>query len=362
MHISLRFLIIVAGLLLALSASSDAAPIKINGLYVNTFGNPNDQALIYIHGGPGYNSYGFEISAAEQLAAKGFYVVVYDQRGASRSAPVANVLDFNYRSVTRDLKSIVDKLKIKEPILLGHSFGGSIALKFLDRYPDVARGAILIAAPISFPQTFWAVINRATSLNLRPTIFPDEYQKQMANLAQIQNVATAFMCPVPIFGVHLNGGRCIPPAIIATAFSQALALGTYNTANPSPEEKSISGELKASPQKNLLNDINPQATVGYAFTENYAAQDLFETLKKHRENVFGIYATEDGLFDQAQLTRIENTISPPNFRMVENASHALFQEQRTVFVDQVTQFARKLNGSECVWELLRQSGAQPFIH
>lgn len=42
-----------------------AAPQMIDGMYVNTFGNSKDPAIIFIHGGPGYNSQDFEITTAE---------------------------------------------------------------------------------------------------------------------------------------------------------------------------------------------------------------------------------------------------------------------------------------------------------
>ena len=37
-------------------------------LYTKTFGNPKDKALIFLHGGPGYNAINFECMVAVQCA------------------------------------------------------------------------------------------------------------------------------------------------------------------------------------------------------------------------------------------------------------------------------------------------------
>jgi proline iminopeptidase len=294
--------------------------------------------LIFIHGGPGYNSYGFEVSVAERLAATGYYVVVYDERGAGRSAPGLSLFDFSYRAYTQDLKQIIDTLQIRHPILMGHSFGGSLALKFMDSYPGVARAAFLIAAPVSFPQTFRAIIDRAANINSQPTWNFTTYRQQVANLVQIQNVAAAFYCPFPIYGVRLNGDRCIPPETIGLAFAQAMANGSYSTSRPTLEEKAVTAELEASPQKKLLSDMKSEPVVGFAYNENYAALDLFASLQRHRARVFGMYAAEDGLFDQGQLSGIESTLPAGHFVMIPNSSHGIFQQQRAKFIEQVGRF------------------------
>ena len=45
-------------------------------LYIETFGNQKDTPIIYLHGGPGYNSTSFEVTTAEKLAKEGFFVIV----------------------------------------------------------------------------------------------------------------------------------------------------------------------------------------------------------------------------------------------------------------------------------------------
>jgi proline iminopeptidase len=54
-------------------------------IYTKTFGSSQNKPVIFLHGGPGYNCANFEATSAQQLADKGFYVIVYDRFGEGRS-------------------------------------------------------------------------------------------------------------------------------------------------------------------------------------------------------------------------------------------------------------------------------------
>ena len=68
----------LACLLMALlvSGSAFAAPVDLEGLYINSYGSSQNQSIIFVHGGPGYDSQDFEWSTASALASAGFFVVV----------------------------------------------------------------------------------------------------------------------------------------------------------------------------------------------------------------------------------------------------------------------------------------------
>src|SRR4051812_4331565 len=71
--------------ILLLLLVSMAAFAQKSHLYSKAFGNAANSPIIFLHGGPGYNCAGFEISTAQALADAGYYVIVYDQRGCARS-------------------------------------------------------------------------------------------------------------------------------------------------------------------------------------------------------------------------------------------------------------------------------------
>lgn len=118
-------------------------------LFTKTFGTSTNPALIFVHGGPGFNSWDFELTTAQKLADEGFYVVVYDQRGQGRSDET-DLKNFNYTTYAADLKNLIDTLKLKNPTLIGHSHGGPISINFDIQYPGIARAIILVGAPINF--------------------------------------------------------------------------------------------------------------------------------------------------------------------------------------------------------------------
>lgn len=63
------------------------ATLFVNGqnIYTTSFDSNKDKPIIFLHGGPGYNCANFEATTAQQLANKGFYVIVYNRRGEGRS-------------------------------------------------------------------------------------------------------------------------------------------------------------------------------------------------------------------------------------------------------------------------------------
>jgi len=130
------YLLVVAAC--SFSSGAFAASQKIDSLYVDAYGDKSNPAIIFVHGGPGYDSQDFEFSTAVPLSAQGYYVVVYDQRGQGRSDLAQAPTDYSYKQYADDLKTIISQLGLTKPVLIGHSHGGPISLKFDQFYPGVA--------------------------------------------------------------------------------------------------------------------------------------------------------------------------------------------------------------------------------
>ena len=84
--------------------------VNSQSIYSKAFGNPNDKPLIYLHGGPGYNSAGFEVTTAQKLSENGFYVITYDRRGEGRSPDKNSKFTFN--ETFDDINLIYDKFNL----------------------------------------------------------------------------------------------------------------------------------------------------------------------------------------------------------------------------------------------------------
>ncbi len=88
--------------------------------------------LLLLHGGPGFDHSLFKPAFAEMAALT--QVVYLDLRGHGRSdsgAPDEWSLD----QWAQDVRSFCEALSIEAPIVLGHSFGGIVAMLYATRYP-----------------------------------------------------------------------------------------------------------------------------------------------------------------------------------------------------------------------------------
>ncbi len=89
-------------------------------------------ALVLLHGGPGFDHSGFK-PAFSRLADVA-QVVYVDHRGHGRSdpcPPAERTLD----TFADDVVRLCDALGIERPIVLGQSFGGFVAQRYLARHP-----------------------------------------------------------------------------------------------------------------------------------------------------------------------------------------------------------------------------------
>ena len=116
-------------------------------LYSKAYGNPKHTPLLFLHGGPGYNSVNFEVTTAQKLADKGYYVIVYDRRGEGRSEDVKGM--FNFKETFQDIDNILTKYQISKATLIGHSFGGVIAPLYAEKHPDKVTSIVLVSAPVN---------------------------------------------------------------------------------------------------------------------------------------------------------------------------------------------------------------------
>jgi len=83
---------------------------------------------------------------ARYLAQHGWGVYLYDQRGHGKTPGLRSYVDA-FQVLVEDLKIFVDFVhsieEKKKVFLMGHSFGGQVAINYLAKHPREVKGAIL---------------------------------------------------------------------------------------------------------------------------------------------------------------------------------------------------------------------------
>lgn len=106
-------------------------------------GNP----IIVIHGGPGLDQ-GYLLPGMAALAKK-YQVVFYDQRGSGRSV-VTNIdpQHINTEQFVEDIEALRKSLGFSKITLVGHSWGGFLALKYAIKYKtNVSKLVVMNSLP-----------------------------------------------------------------------------------------------------------------------------------------------------------------------------------------------------------------------
>jgi pimeloyl-ACP methyl ester carboxylesterase len=113
-------------------------PIRDTSLYVDVTGH--GYPLLLMHGGPGADHW--TLRPFRQLADQ-FTLIFYDHRcnGRSQRAPVSSM---TFENLTADADALRRSLGYDQWAVLGHSFGGHVALEYALRYPGSLSHLVLV--------------------------------------------------------------------------------------------------------------------------------------------------------------------------------------------------------------------------
>jgi proline iminopeptidase len=126
-------------------ASEGHLPVEGGRLFYRVLGE--GQPIIVLHGGPDFDHH-YLVPELDGLADS-FLLVYYDQRGRGQSDPVAPE-DVGIESEMEDLDAVRRHLASDRVAVLGHSFGGLLAMEYATRHPERVSHLILMnTAPAS---------------------------------------------------------------------------------------------------------------------------------------------------------------------------------------------------------------------
>jgi pimeloyl-ACP methyl ester carboxylesterase len=112
-------------------------------MHLHEWGSRDDVALVFWHAlGP--DASGAELGEiAPALASAGFHVLAVDGPGFGRS-PALPAEGYSLESLTGLLQVLIDDRELDRPVLMGHSWGGALAVRYAGDHPDDVRALVLL--------------------------------------------------------------------------------------------------------------------------------------------------------------------------------------------------------------------------
>jgi proline iminopeptidase len=111
-------------------------------LYVETVGRADGIPAVYLHGGPGS---GCQPDHRRLFDPERFHAVLFDQRGAGRSRPKGGRDHNTLPHLIADMETIREKLGFERWMVVGGSWGATLALAYAEMHPQRVTGIVLRA-------------------------------------------------------------------------------------------------------------------------------------------------------------------------------------------------------------------------
>ncbi len=119
------------------------------------------------------------VSFARRISEEGYKVFIPDQRnhGQSPQNPA-----FNYYALSDDLAEFIDKHSISQPLLMGHSMGGKVVMRYTLENPDKVKKLVVVDTSLrSYNRSNYHrdLIDAMLSVNLETISSRQEVDKQL---------------------------------------------------------------------------------------------------------------------------------------------------------------------------------------
>jgi pimeloyl-ACP methyl ester carboxylesterase len=195
--------------------------------------------------------------------------------------------------------------------LVGHSFGGILALHYAAAHPDKVSRVLMVSTPLDFPATLRTIRRNA---------------RARYGAANPQGIA------------YLDMIDKMDPASTDYAgytFAHGIASGLYMAPALPPEARARYRAAMTAPEAALLSDSAQAPFLGFVASEAYTTRSFADlaTRVSRKTACTALCGSEDGLFDAAEFDRIRAAIGAPKLTVVPGAAHLVFADQQPAFLD-----------------------------
>jgi pimeloyl-ACP methyl ester carboxylesterase len=285
---------------LAKNAENDNPPagrfLEVNGVRLHYVERGSGAPLVLLHGN-GSMIQDFESSGLIDLAAKNYRVIVFDRPGFGHSDRPRNVV-WTPAAQAELINSALHRLGVSHAIVLGHSWGASVAVALALKYPALVQGLVLASG------------------YYYPTLRPDVVALSAPAVPLVGDILGHTLSPIvsrvmwPLLMAKIFGPRSVPRKF--EGFPKEMAL------RPS--------QIRASAAESAL--MIPDA---------FHYRDEYTNLKMPVVIVAG---DEDRLVDiDAQSTRLRRDVPQSKFHRVPGTGHMIHQTATGVVMSAINEVA-----------------------
>jgi proline iminopeptidase len=147
-------------------------------LYVESVGREAGIPAVYLHGGPGS---GCQPDHRRLFDPERFHAVLFDQRGCGRSRPKGGREHNTTAHLIADMEAIRNKFGFERWLVVGGSWGATLALAYAQAHPDRVSGIVLRA---TFLGTYEEI--EAGFCQRLPCFYPDLYTDFLSLLPEAE--------------------------------------------------------------------------------------------------------------------------------------------------------------------------------
>jgi proline iminopeptidase len=150
-------------------------------IYVESVGRSDGIPAVYLHGGPGS---GCQPDHRRLFDPQRFHTVLFDQRGAGRSRPKGSREANTLPHLIADMETIREKFGFAKWMVVGGSWGSTLALAYAQKHPDRVTGLALRATFLATAEELDDVFNA-----LLPRYYPGLHADFLAALPADERAA-----------------------------------------------------------------------------------------------------------------------------------------------------------------------------
>ena len=158
--------------------------------YEVTEGQKNKKCLLFLHG------MGGDLSAwndeREYFSDLGYPTLSIDLRGHGLSGRASDKESYELVSFVKDVKAVIKAEKIHKPIIIGHCFGGMVALLYAALYTDALSALILIDSSYKAPDYATKITNNGLIsyiVNVLVSISPETFAHGHTDFKKYENTS-----------------------------------------------------------------------------------------------------------------------------------------------------------------------------